>query len=322
MNRRTEMKTSVGALLDGALTGEEAVQFLTTQDITRLQASELAGAVDAVMERAIPFPEFPDALDCCGTGGDSRNTYNISTAAAIVAAARGVQVAKHGNRAVTSQSGSADVLTALGVNVDISPDRAAAMLHEIGLCFLVAPTFHPGFATIAPIRRAVGKRTIFNLLGPLCNPARVKRQLIGVFANEYCALMAETAQLLGHTECMAVHGADGSDEISISGGTHAAWLHEGSITYSALRPQDATLPIHPADALTGGDAKTNAKALRAVLAGAENAYADAVVFNAAALLLMAGRAPSFHAGVALARSTIARGDATRKLNALIEASNA
>jgi anthranilate phosphoribosyltransferase len=322
MTVRSDMEASIGALLDGTLTGEEAVRFLTRHDITMLTSHALAGAVDAVMARAVPFPAFPDALDCCGTGGDGRSTYNISTAAAIVAAARGVTVAKHGNRAVTSQSGSADVLEALGVNTDITPARAAVMLNEIGITFLFAQNFHPGFARVAPLRKAIGRRTIFNLLGPLCNPARVQRQLIGVFAPEYCSLMAETAQLLGHTHVMAVHGEDGTDELSIAGTTHVVELSNNEITYSAIRPQDAQLQLQPGRALVGGSAAQNARALRDVLAGQASPYADAVAFNAAALLVIAGKATTLHEGVILARSTLARGEARRKLEQLIEESHA
>lgn len=322
MSTRSDMAAFIGALLDGTLIGEPATRFLAQQDITRLTPHALAGAVDAVMERAKPFPAFPDALDCCGTGGDNRSTYNISTAAAIVAAARGVQIAKHGNRAVTSHSGSADVLEALGVNTNITADRAAQMLESIGICFLFAPNFHPGFARVAALRKAIGTRTIFNLLGPLCNPARVKRQLIGVFAPEYCALMAETAQLLGRSHIMAVHGEDGTDELSITGTTHVAQLVDGDIAYSAIRPQDAGLQPQPGRALVGGNAIQNATALRDVLGGLESPYADAVALNTAALLVIADKAPNLHEGVILARSAIARGEAMKKLGELIEASQA
>ncbi|MES2984889.1 MAG: anthranilate phosphoribosyltransferase [Pseudomonadota bacterium] len=320
MSARSDSEKTIGDLLDGTLAGDDAVQFLTQQDMHQLTPHTLAGAVDAVMARARPFPTFSDAVDCCGTGGDGRSTYNISTAAAFVVAARGVTVAKHGNRAVTSRSGSADVLEALGVNTNLSPDRAAAILSEIGMCFLYAPSFHPGFARVAPIRKAIGRRTIFNLLGPLCNPARVRRQLIGVFAPEYCALVAETAKLLGHTDVMVVHGEDGTDELSITGTTHMSHLHDGVIDYAAIRPQDAGLKPQEGRALVGGSADQNARALRDVLDGLDSTYTDAVLLNAAAILMLVGKAPTLEDGVNLARSTIARGDARRKLDQLIEAS--
>jgi anthranilate phosphoribosyltransferase len=321
MSVRSDMQATIGAMLDGELTGNDAIDYLTKLDITRITPYQLAGAVDAVMARARPFPEYPDAIDCCGTGGDGRSTYNISTAAAFVVAARGVKVAKHGNRAITSKSGSADVLEALGVHSNINPEQNARIMEKLGICFLYAPTFHPGFAKVAPIRKAIGRRTIFNLLGPLCNPARVKHQLIGVFAPEYCALVAETAQLLGHTNVMAVHGDDGTDEISITGITHASHLHKGAINYISLRPQDAGLKPQEGRALVGGNAQQNARALRDVLDGLESPYSNAVLLNAAAMLMLADKAPTLHDGINLARSTIARGDARKKLDALIEASS-
>ena len=321
MSVRSDSEKSMGALLDGALSRQEAIHYLDTQDISRLSAHTLAGAVDAVMARSISFPAFPEAVDCCGTGGDGLSTYNISTATAILVASRGVQVAKHGNRSVSSKSGSADVLEALGVNTSIGPIHAARCLEKIGLSFLYAPTFHPGFAQLAPVRQAVAKRTIFNLLGPLCNPARVKRQLIGVFAPEYCALMVETAQLLGHTHVMAAHGDDGSDELSITGNSHVAQWLDGALTYANLRPQDAGLNPRPASELRGSTASENARALRAVLEGAESAYLDAVLYNTAAVLVLTERAKTLHDGVTLARSSIVRGKAVEKLEELIDITN-
>lgn len=320
MTQRADMERGIGQLLDGDIRGDEALAYLTSLDISRINAAQLAGAVDAVMARAKPFPTHAEAIDCCGTGGDGRSTYNISTAAALVVAARGVVVAKHGNRAITSQSGSADVLEALGMYTNITPEHAEKILEDVGICFLYAPNFHPGFARVAPLRKAIGKRTIFNLLGPLCNPARVKRQLIGVFAAEYSSLIAETAQLLGSTHVMVVHGDDGTDELSITGNTHVSHLQDNTIRYSSIRPQDAGLMPHDGRALIGGNATQNARALRDVLGGLESPYADAVLLNASAMLMLADKAPSLHEGVALARSTIARGEASKKLEQLIEAS--
>lgn len=320
MSARTEMESFIGAMLDGELVGDDAVRYLTKVDLKSVTPHQLAGAVDAVMKRAKPFPAHPDAIDCCGTGGDGRSTYNISTAAAIVVAARGVKIAKHGNRGVTSKSGSADVLEALGVHTNITPEHAARILDQIGLTFLYAPTFHPGFARVASIRKTISQRTIFNLLGPLTNPARVERQLIGVFAPEYCSLITETCQLLGRKHIMAVHGEDGTDEMSITGKTHVSHLHHGKIDYASIRPQDAGLTPKEGKALIGGNATQNARALRDVLDGLESPYADAVLLNAATMLMIADKAPTLHDGVNLARSTIARGDARRKLDQLIEAS--
>jgi anthranilate phosphoribosyltransferase len=320
MSLRTQSEQAIGALLDGTLAGDDALAYLAAQDLSRLTPETLAGAVDAVMARCLPFPEFPEAMDCCGTGGDSRGTYNISTAAAFVVAARGITVAKHGNRAVTSNSGSADVLEALGVNPALSPIKVAAILREVGICFLYAPSFHPGFARVAPIRKALGKRSIFNLLGPLCNPARPQRQLIGVFSPEYTSLVAETAHLLGRRDVMVVHGEDGTDELSITGLTHVSYLQEGNVTHATIRPQDAGLRPQEGRALVGGNADQNARALRDVLDGLDSPYADAVILNAAAMLLIAGKAQTLEAGAAMARLSIVRGEARQKLDALIEAS--
>jgi anthranilate phosphoribosyltransferase len=321
MTPRQSIEKSIGDLLDGKLAGDAAVAFLTGLDMSALTPHMLAGAVDAVMARALPFPEFPDAIDCCGTGGDGRATYNISTAVAFVLAARGVQVAKHGNRAVSSQSGSADVLEALGMNPNITREKEAELLNKIGISFLYAPNFHLGFARLAGIRKTIGRRTILNLLGPLCNPAQVKRQLIGVFAPEYCSLVAETAQMLGHTRVMVVHGEDGTDELSITGNTHVAELEDGSIHYSTIRPQDAGLAISPGRALVGGTAQQNARALRDVLSGLESPYLDVVLLNAAAALMVADKAHTLEEGVMMARASIARGDAKRKLEELIALSH-
>lgn len=319
MNLRDNTRALIGGLLDGAITGPEAVARLSAIELEMLTPSQLAGAVDAVMERAVSFPAFPDALDCCGTGGDGQHTVNISTTAALVAAACGVPIAKHGNRAITSKSGSADVLEALGVNTRLSPDQSAQVLRDVGIAFLFAPTFHPGFATVAPLRKEIGKRTIFNLLGPLCNPARVERQLIGVFAPYQCSLLAEAAQLLGQRHTMVVHGEDGADELSIASTSHVAELRDGHVEYIATRPQDAGLKPHPASGLRGGDACANAEALRAVLKGTSGAYADAVAFNASAVLVLAGKANTLYDGVLMAKNAIALGKAARKLDQLIEA---
>ena len=321
MSLRDSTHALIGELLDGTLTGDAAVAHLSAIELDQLLPGQRAGAVEAVMARAVAFPAFPDALDCCGTGGDGQHSFNISTASAILAAACGVTVAKHGNRAVTSRSGSADVLQALGVDTSLQPEQIERVLRETGIGFLFAPTFHPGFAKVAPIRKAIGKRTIFNLLGPLCNPAGVKRQLIGVFAPHLCGLIAETAQMLSREQVMVVHGNDGSDEISISTTTHVAELHHGKVEYAAKRPQDAGLRPSPAEQLRGGTASENAEAMLAVFRGTKSAYADAVALNTAAVLVLAGKAGKLYDGVLLAQNAIALGRATRKLEQLVEATH-
>jgi anthranilate phosphoribosyltransferase len=287
-----------------------------------LSPEQLAGAVDAVMTRALPFTAFPDAVDCCGTGGDGQHTLNISTAVAFVVAGCGVTVAKHGNRAVTSKSGSADVLEVLGVNTQITAERAARILDEVGICFLFAPSFHPGFKNIAAARKAIGTRTIFNLLGPLCNPAHVKRQLIGVYSAEVGQLVAETCKLLERTHVMVAHGKDGSDEFSISGDTLVWELVNGTVTHHTLNAADAGLESHARANLKGGTATENGTALREILMGEENTYADAVILNAAACLMVAGQANDLTSAALLAREALKDGRAHAKLDALITASNA
>jgi anthranilate phosphoribosyltransferase len=321
MSLRESTRDFVGALLDGTLDEQDAIARLAGIDMDALTAEQLAGAAEAVMARAVPFPAFPDALDCCGTGGDGQHSFNISTTAALVVAACGVTVAKHGNRAITSSSGSADVLEALGVITQLTPEQTERVLRETGIAFLFAPTFHPGFKRVAPIRKAVGKRTIFNLLGPLCNPARVERQLIGVFAEPYCQLVAETAQLLGHRHVLVAYGMDGGDEISVTGPTHIAELKANTVQHHRWNPHDAGLPIRLSTELKGGNAMQNADALHAVLCGAPGAYADAVALNAAAVLVLAGKAATLYDGVQMAKATLLQGDALRVLDNLIEATH-
>lgn len=322
MSIRRDMETTIGAMLDGGMQPADTIAILTAMGTENITPEQLAGAVDAVMGRAMPFPSFMQAVDCCGTGGDGQHTLNISTAAAIVTAACGVTVAKHGNRAVTSKSGSADVLEALGVNTAISSARAAEILNDIGLCFLFAPTFHPGFVNVAEVRKTIGQRTIFNLLGPLCNPARVQRQLIGTFSVTSAGLVAHTARLLGREHVMVVHGEDGSDELSIAGRTHIFELKDGHVREYSVDAIDAGLDPHAKAGLRGGDADTNAKALRDVLDGETSAYFDAVLLNTAAVLQVANKAASLKEGVALAREAIHSGAAHAKLGTLVEATNA
>ena len=297
---RTAMKLSIGAMLDGVMPESEMLSYLPMLPVETIRAEELAGAVEAVMERAVRFPPQPDSVDCCGTGGDGKESLNVSTAAAILVAACGVSVAKHGNRAVSSKSGSADVLTALGVKVDAPPLMLSRCLQEAGIAFFFAPQFHPGFARVAEVRRAIGKRTIFNLLGPLCNPARISRQLIGVFDKRLIRTYVEAARLLGRKSVLVVHGEDGLDECSVSGATFAAdFTHSYEFT-----PEDAGLTRHPPEALRGGDAKANAEAMHALFSGQLGAYRDAALLNAAATLQMAGKVASLRDGVAMAANAI------------------
>lgn len=315
---RAQVKQDIGDIIDGKIKDEGAIRILKRIEETGATAEEIAGAVDAMMARCVAFPAFHDAFDVCGTGGDYKHSFNISTATAIVLAACGVKVAKHGNRAVTSKSGSADVLQALGVNTTLNAENCAKVMNEVGLCFLFAPTFHPGLGAIAPLRARIGHRTIFNLLGPLCNPAQVDRQLIGVYEEKYCKIMAEAARLLGRKQVMVVHGKDGSDELSIIGDTAVCELRGGNISHIVLSPKQAGVAIHKEGSLAGGDARDNAKALRAVLEGEEGAHHDAIVLNAAAALFTAGAAGGLRGGAAMAREALAKGDAKKKLEHLVQ----
>jgi anthranilate phosphoribosyltransferase len=287
----------------GDMPPEMMRQLLPMLPVETISPEELAGAVEAVMECAVTFSPQPDAVDCCGTGGDGQHSLNISTATAIVVAATGTKVAKHGNSAVSSKSGSADVLAALGVKIDAAPAILNRCLRDVGLAFFFAQQFHPGFKHVAGIRRELGQRTIFNLLGPLSNPARVPRQLIGVFDRRLIPTYVEAARLLGRASVLVVHGEDGGDECSISAATLGATLRQ-TIRFT---PEDAGLTRHAMGVLSGGDAKANAQALRTMLSGVAGAYRDAVLLNAAAARLVAGRAATLPEGVAAARESLDSG---------------
>ncbi len=319
---RESMKANIGAILDGKLAGDGAERILLSTAEENINAEQIAGAVEAVMDRSVPFPTHGDAIDVCGTGGDYLHLLNISTAAAFVVAACGVKVAKHGNRAITSSSGSADVLEALRVRTAISADKAEQVFNEVGLTFLFAPSFHPGFARLAPLRKSIGQRTILNLLGPLCNPAKVDYQLIGVYSAKLVMPVAGACNMLGRKKVMVVHGADGSDEVSITGETHYAELSNNVVTTGTMMPNRAGLRTHPIEQLKGGDAEDNAQAIKEIFDGVENAFSDAVIFNAAAALVTAEKAPAMRGGATMAREALATGEARRVLNHLIEATNA
>jgi anthranilate phosphoribosyltransferase len=256
------------------------------------------------------------AMDIVGTGGDGKGTLNISTAAAFVVAGAGVPVAKHGNRNLSSKSGAADALTELGINVMVGPEVVERALREIGIGFMMAPMHHPAMRHVMPVRIELGTRTIFNILGPLTNPASVRRQLTGTFSRAMIRPMAETLGLLGADRAWLVHGSDGTDEISIAGETWVADLDCGKIREFSVHPEEAGLPVHPFEDIRGGTPSENADALRKLLAGEPSAYRDAVLLNAAAALVVAERAPSLAVGVELARESIDAGAARGKAAAL------
>jgi len=272
-------------------------------------------------DKALMIEAPEGAIDTVGTGGDAAGTYNVSTAAAFVVTATGVPVAKHGNRALSSKSGAADVLTELGVNVDCDMALVKKALWDTGICFMMAPRHHGAMRHVGPARVEMGVRTIFNLLGPLANPAGVKRQLTGVFAKEWVEPMARVLANLGSERAWIVHGQDGLDEITTTGSTWVAELDNGQIKTFEITPEDAGLPRATITDLKGGDPATNALALNAVLDGHQGAYRDIVLFNAAGALIVAGKVSDLKEGVAMAADAIDKGAARKVLQDLIEATN-
>jgi anthranilate phosphoribosyltransferase len=290
-------------------------------------AAEIAGFAEAMREAATMLPlsaaEQETLVDTCGTGGDASGSFNISTAAALVAAAAGAKVAKHGNRAVTSKCGSADVLEALGVPVELSPEAAAAALRAHGFCFLLAPAHHPAMKAVIPVRRALGVRTVFNVLGPLLNPAGARRQVMGVYQARLVPLVAEAMTLLGVKHTMVVHGdgggADshlGQDEIALSGPSEVAEVREGVVRRYTVTPEEFGLERAPLESLTGGDAAMNAEILTAIFAGEPGPRQDVVLLNAAAVLVTGGIAKDVREGVGIAAAAIDSGAVTRLVAAL------
>lgn len=304
-------------MLDGRANEAEAQAFLTVMAERDETSVEIAAAAMALRERMIPITAPAGAIDVCGTGGDGAHSLNVSTAVAIVVAACGVPVAKHGNRAASSKAGSSDTLEALGLDLDRASARAEASLNDLGIAFLFAQLHHPSLKRLAAVRRAIGRRTIFNLIGPIANPARVTRQLIGVARPDYLPVYADALRLIGTESAMMVAGDEPLDELSIAGPSSA--IRIGACGEGAIRivPEDAGLTRHPLEALRGGDAAYNADALRRLLAGEPGAYRDAVLLNAAAALIVAGHATDLHAGVEEAAEAIDKGLAKALLDCWI-----
>jgi len=295
--------------------------FLMALRVRGETTEEITGAARFMRGRMTTVDAPPGAIDIVGTGGDSSGTYNISTAATFVAAGAGAIVAKHGNRAVTSLSGASDVLAALGVKLDVPPVVVSRAIADAGVGFLWAPLYHPGFKTWAPIRADLGLRTIFNLLGPLCNPARVTRQVLGVYDRKLVEPIAEVLRNLGSAHAWVVHGADGMDELTTTGTTYVAELKDGDIFAFELTPEDAGLARSDIKALKGGDAATNAAAIHALLQGEMGPYRDIVVLNAAAALVVAGKADGLPDGIEKAEASIDSGRAARALDRLVAVTN-
>jgi anthranilate phosphoribosyltransferase len=302
-------------IMSGQATPAQIGALLMAMRLRGETVAEITGAVRAMRARMTPIEAPEDAIDVCGTGGDGAGTLNVSSAVTFVVAGCGVPVAKHGNRALSSRTGGADVLTALGVNVDAPMDALPAILTEAGCVFLFAPRHHPSMRHAAGPRVELGTRTIFNLLGPLANPAGVRRQLTGVFSPDWTRPMAETLAALGHESAWIVHGM-GLDELTVAGPNHVTALQAGEIASFVVDPEDAGLARAPIAAIQGGDAGFNASALEAVLQGAPGAYRDTVLLNAAAALIVAGQARDLREGVSIAAGSIASGAAFAALEAL------
>jgi len=319
---REEAAAAFAHLVSGEATPAQMGAFLMALRVRGETVEEIAGAVGALRARMRPVAAPPDAVDVVGTGGDASGSYNVSTCTAFVVAGAGVPVAKHGNRAFSSRCGAADVLGALGVRIDLEPHEVGRCIAQAGMGFMFAPAHHPALMHVNPARVELGTRTIFNVLGPLINPAGVRRHLVGVYARSWVEPMAEALGTLGSHSAWVVHGSDGLDEITTTGPTFVAALENGSVRTFTIAPGDVGLPRAAAEALRGGDAPHNAAALRAVLAGARNAYRDVVALNAAAALVAAGHAADLGGGLALAERAIDTGEALARLERLVAVSQA
>jgi len=319
---RDEMHEVFGEVMDGRATDTQKSALLIALRMKGETADEITGAAMAMRERVTPLTVDRDRIiDTCGTGGDGRGTFNVSTVAALVAAGAGASVAKHGNRAVSSSCGSADVLAALGVNIDLDAARMSDVLRRTGISFLFAPKLHPAMGAVAAIRRELGVRTIFNVLGPLTNPAFARRQVLGVYSLHLVDVLARVLLALGADHAMVVHSRDGLDEISISAATHVCEVRDGELRSYELTPEEIGVERRPLDDIAGGDARENARITREILAGGDGARTAIVAANAGAALYVSGAAASIAEGVSMAREAIASGAAMAKLQELVAVTN-
>jgi len=316
-----EMRAAMALLLDGAVSEIETAGFLMALRARGETVTEIAAAAAAMRTKALRVDAPDSVVDTCGTGGDGAGTFNISTAAALVAAGAGARVAKHGNKAASSLSGSAEVLEALGVKIDIAPELISRAIREAHVGFMFAALHHRAVANVATVRKSLGVRTLFNLLGPLANPAGARRQLMGVFSDALVEPLAHALLQLGAVRAWVVHGEDGLDELTTTGKSFVAEVIDGSVRSFTVRPADAGLPEAPPAALKGGDPRENAAALKRLLAGERSAYRDIVVFNAAAALIVADRAHNLKEGAEMAAASIDEGRAKQALEKLVAISN-
>jgi len=316
-----EIRTALEQMTEGAATPAQMGAFLMALRVRGETVEEIAGAAQMLRARMHGVEVPPGAVDIVGTGGDGTGTYNVSTCAALVAAGAGVKIAKHGNRSVSSLAGASDVLTALGVKIDVPFEVTARCVNEAGVGFLWAPQHHPALKHWAPIRGELGIRTIFNLLGPICNPAGVKRQVVGVFSWHWVEPIAHVLNSLGCEHVWVVHGHDGLDELTTTGATDVAEVKDGKVTVFEVTPADAGLAPAKLSDLKGGDAKHNAAAILEVLAGKKTPLRDIAILNAAAALIVAGKAPDLTEGATLAARALDSGAAKAALDRLIAITN-
>ena len=313
-----EAEQVFGLILDGETTDEEVARYLKDMSARSETADEIAGAARALRKRLIPIDAPEGTIDCCGTGGDGHHTLNVSTAVSLVVASCGVPVAKHGNRAASSKSGAADTLEVLGLNMEAAGRTAEKTLTELGICFLFAKNHHPAMGRIQPIRQRLGVRTIFNLMGPLSNPAAVKRQLIGIARPAYVPIYAAAKAKLGTDRTFIASGDEGLDELSLAGGNELADVKNNDFEMRRVVAVQANLPHSPVEAIRGADPVYNAKALKAMLSGAPGPYRDAVLFNSAATLIVAGRTEDWTEGAEIAAESLDAGKPGALLQRWIE----
>lgn len=307
---RDESYNVMEKIMSGGFDDVQVGAFLVALRAKGEAVDEVAGFADAMRKKMTSIQIEDGAIDMCGTGGDMKNTFNISTAASFLVAGAGVKVAKHGNRAASSRSGSADVLTALGVDISISPEKVALCVEEIGIGFLFAPVLHPAMKYAVPARKSLAIRTVFNILGPLCNPAKVKRQVLGVFASELTSKMANILKALGSEEVMVIYGNDGLDELTITTTSSVSHLtNDGNISQMEINPQDYGIPLGSINDLRGGSPDENAQIIEKILKGEKGPRRDVVVLNAAAGIMVGGKATTMEEGIQLAKEAIDSGKA-------------
>jgi anthranilate phosphoribosyltransferase len=330
---REQARELMSAILAGQATDAQIAALLVALHMKGETVEEIVGFAEAIRAAAAPLDIHDSALDVsgterdalvdtCGTGGDASNTFNISTATAFAVAGAGVRVAKHGNRSVSSKCGSADVMEALGININLPPSRVAACLEQVGIAFLFAPAMHSAMKYVQPARRELRLRTAFNLLGPLTNPARASAQVVGVYSKDLVEKVAQALCMLGLKRALVVHGSDGLDEITVSGPTYVSEVRDGSVRSYEITPEEFGLQRSPIETLSGGDAQANAQIIRTIFEGEQSPKRDVVILNAAAAMVAAGRADSIADALPMAMQSLDKGSASAKLHALILFSHA